>query len=193
MEEPVGPGHPASPNGFRGGAPAAGMLVVLSDTHGTDGHRLAGRTREAVGAADLVVHAGDFTTEAALAAHREAARDLLAVHGNADDDAVRERLPAARTVGALGLRIAVTHRREGGATGLAMFGRSRDADLVVSGHSHRPSVTDAGDVWLLNPGSHAQPRGNRPAHAELVREDGDVEGRIRQPDGATIETFRVEP
>jgi putative phosphoesterase len=168
------------------------VLAVLSDTHGSDDHRLTGRTLEAVRAADLVVHAGDFTTPAALDAHRAVAADLLAVHGNADDSAVRDRLPAARTVEALGCRLAVTHRRDGGATGLAMFGRSRAADVVVSGHTHRPSVTDAGDVVLLNPGSHAQPRGNRPAHAELRREDGAVAGELREPDGTLLASFRVE-
>jgi putative phosphoesterase len=168
------------------------VLVLLSDTHGTDGHRLEGRTREAVDGADLVIHAGDFTTASALDAHREAAGDLLAVHGNADDRAVRQRLPAARTVEALGLRVAVTHTRDGGATGLAMFGRSRAADVVVSGHSHRPSVTEADDLLLVNPGSHAQPRGNRPAHAELERSDGGVVGRLRQPDGTVFETFGIE-
>lgn len=165
---------------------------MLSDTHGSDGHRLEGHTLEAVREANLVIHAGDFTTSAALSAHREAAGDLLAVHGNADDQAVRDRLPPARTVEALGLGVAVTHRREGGATGLAMFGRSRDADVVVSGHSHRPSVTDVGDLLLVNPGSHAQPRGNRPAHAELERAEGSVVGRLREPSGEVFETFRVE-
>jgi putative phosphoesterase len=167
------------------------VLVVLSDTHGTDGHRLSGRTLDAVREADLVVHAGDFTTTAALSAHREAADDLRAVHGNADESAVREGLPTARTVEALGLRLAVTHRREGGPTGLAMFGRSRDADVVVSGHTHRPTVSDTGEIVLLNPGSHAQPRGNRPAHAELRRVDDGVDGELRRPDGAVLESFHV--
>jgi len=169
------------------------VLVVISDTHATEGHGLAGRTLEAVREAALVVHAGDFTTTAAYEAHREAAPDLLAVHGNADEPALRQRLPAARTVAALGLRIAVTHRRDGGATGLAMFGRSRGADVVVSGHTHRPSVTDAGDVLLVNPGSHARPRGNRPGHAELRRADGGVVGELREPDGTLVDSFRVDP
>lgn len=168
------------------------MLVLLSDTHGTDGHRLEGRTLQAVREADLVIHAGDFTTTAALDAHCEAAGDLRAVHGNVDDRAVADRLPAARSVDALGLRFAVTHRRDGGATGLAMFGRSLDADVVVSGHSHRPGVTDAGDVLLVNPGSHAQPRGHRPAHAELQREGNGVVGRLREPGGEVFETFRID-
>jgi hypothetical protein len=44
----------------------------------------------------------------------------------------------------------------------------------------------------LNPGSHADPRGNRPGHAELVPADGGLDGRIRQPDGTTVEAFRIE-
>jgi len=167
------------------------VLAVVADTHATADHRLTGRTLAAVEDAETVVHAGDFTTADALAAHRRAAGDLLAVHGNADGPAVRERLPAARTVEALGIRLAVTHRRDGGATGLAMFGRSRDADVVVSGHTHRPSVVDAGEVLLVNPGSHAQPRGNRPGHAELRRDGEGVAGELRTPDGELVDSFRV--
>jgi hypothetical protein len=167
------------------------MLVVLSDTHSDAGHELAGRAREAVAVADAVVHAGDFTTPEALDAFRGVADPLYAVHGNADAPAVRERLPPARTVAALGLRIAVTHRRAGADTGLVMFGRDRDADLVVSGHTHQPRFrapdsraesgeeTEAGvgtGPALLNPGSHAEPRGGPATHAELVRVDGESDG-----------------
>jgi putative phosphoesterase len=191
------------------------MLVVLSDTHSDAGHELAGRAREAVAEADAVVHAGDFTAPAALDAFQEVADALHAVHGNTDAAAVRERLPPARTVTALGLRIAVTHRREGGDTGLVMFGRERGADLVVSGHTHRPRVeaAEAGPA-LLNPGSHADPRGGPASHAELVRAAGGdsqkrreganagavgergfprkptrVRGRLYRRDGSVLEKF----
>jgi hypothetical protein len=163
------------------------MLVVVSDTHSTSGHALSGRTLEAVREADLVVHAGDFTTISALEAFQGEAGRFEAVHGNVDDAAVRERLPAERTLRWEGLRIAVTHKRDGGPTALAMFGRERGADLVVSGHSHRPSVGHADDLTLLNPGSHAQPRGNRPGHAELEETDGTVRYRLCQPDGTVFE------
>ncbi|NHN46278.1 metallophosphoesterase [Halostella sp. JP-L12] len=168
------------------------MIVVCSDTHSGTGHELTDHMADAVAAADLVLHAGDFTSEAALDAFRAESDRLFAVHGNADGSAVRERLPPARTVTAGNLTVALTHRRDGGATGLAMFGRSRGADLVVSGHTHRPSVTRAGDVTLLNPGSYADPRGNRPGYAELEPRDGGARGRLLEPDGTVVERFEVD-
>ena len=167
------------------------MIAIFSDTHSSRGHELEGEALAAAREADVVVHAGDFTSVAALEEFQAACDLLYAVHGNADSAAVRDRLPTARTVEAEGVRFAVTHRREGGATGLAMFGRSRDADVVVSGHSHRPTVVETGDTVLLNPGSHAQPRGNRPGFAVLERDGDELSGEIREPDGTVLETVSV--
>lgn len=169
------------------------MIAVFSDTHGSEGHGLEGKALAAAREADVVLHAGDFTTEAVLEAFQGICDRLFAVHGNVDDAAVRDRLPEARTVEEGGVRIAMTHRRDGGATGLAMFGRSRGADIVVSGHSHRPSVVRTDDVLLLNPGSHAQPRGNRPGFARLETDGAGVSGDVCEPDGTPIESFELEP
>jgi putative phosphoesterase len=168
------------------------MIVVLSDTHSDAGHALEGRALEAVREADVVVHAGDFTSEDALDAVYDVSDQLYAVHGNADLPAVSDRLPAARTAEADGIRVAVTHHERGGTTGLAMFGRERGADLVVSGHTHQPTVTETEDVTLLNPGSHADPRGNPAAHAELSPVPAGVRGEIRTRDGRVLREFRVE-
>ncbi|WP_435320013.1 metallophosphoesterase [Haloarchaeobius sp. TZWSO28] len=167
------------------------MLVICSDSHARTGHALAGRSLEAVREADLVVHAGDFTTPTVLDAFHEEADRLLAVHGNADGQAVRDRLPTARVFEHEGFTIAVTHRRNGGDLGLRMFGREKGADLVVSGHTHRPRFVETQDVCLLNPGSHAQPRGNRPAHAELESTADGLAGELVQPDGTVIDRFVV--
>ena len=174
------------------------MLVVLSDTHGTDATELRGRTREAVRDAEMVAHAGDFVTSAVLADFERDADTLRAVHGNNDDGDVRERLPAVRTFEYGGVRFAMTHGhgRRRGSTVLSMLGRERDADVVVFGHSHDPGFDDSGALPLLNPGSHAQPRGHRPAHAELERREGDADGlagRLCTPDGDVFETFEVRP
>ncbi|MFB6304489.1 MAG: YfcE family phosphodiesterase [Haloferacaceae archaeon] len=165
------------------------MLVVLADTHGTDDPRLTGRTAAAVDAADRVVHAGDLTTERVLDALRDRA-PTHAVHGNADTEAVRERLPATRTLTHGGARVVVTHTHEGGSTALSLLGRAEGADLVVVGHTHRPSVVE-GPPTLLNPGSHAEPRGAPATHAELRATDAGLDGSIRSVDGDVVERFVV--
>lgn len=131
-------------------------LLLLSDTHvPTRARDLPAAVWEAVDAADLVVHAGDWMAPSLLDALLERSRDLLACWGNNDGDDVRSRLPeiARRTVE--GVRIAVTHE-----TG-AKTGRERrmdtafpDTDLLVFGHSHIPwdTLSDNG-MRLLNPGS----------------------------------------
>ena len=182
------------------------MLVVISDTHAREDPKLQGRTARAVRTADLVVHAGDFYREPVLDAFESAARRLRGVYGNNDDASIRERLPEIRTVEYGGVRFAVTHRHRSGDTGLVMLGRGRGVDAVICGHSHRPRFDDSAGLPILNPGSHAQPRGNRPAHAELIpvsegaeASDGDdvdaggLEGRLVTPDGDVFEEFRIVP
>ena len=168
------------------------MLVVLSDTHSTDDTKLRGRTRGAVADADLVVHAGDFYREPVLDGFERAANSLRAVFGNNDGATIRDRLPEVRTVEFGGVRFAVTHRHRSGDTGLVMLARGRDADAVICGHSHRPRFDDSTAVPILNPGSHAQPRGNRPAHAELESVEGGLDGRLVTPDGEVFQRFRIE-
>jgi hypothetical protein len=157
--------------------------------------------------AELVVHVGDFYREPVLDAFESASRAFRGVYGNNDDAMIRERLPEVRTVEYAGVRFAVTHRHRSGDRGVVMLGRGRDADAVICGHSHRPRFDDSTGLPILNPGSHAQPRGNRPAHAELEpapsvgdgrdREDPEpgagLDGRLVTPDGEVFEEFRIEP
>jgi hypothetical protein len=169
------------------------MLVVLSDTHRTDGTGLVGAAASAVAEADAVVHAGDFTSEAVLENLKNAAGDaaFTAVHGNADSPAVTERLPTETTVEYAGIRIALTHQNRSGATGLAMLGRQQGADLVISGHTHRPTVEELDHLTLLNPGSHADPRGARQSFAVLEPADDTLSGELRTVDGDRFARFTV--
>jgi hypothetical protein len=65
---------------------------------------------------------------------------------------------------------------------------------VIFGHSHKPEVETTGEIQLLNPGSHADPRRYRPAHAELepvADADGPtLRGRLVAPSGEVYERFR---
>lgn len=167
------------------------MFVVLSDTHGRDDTRLEGRAREAVDQADVVLHCGDFVTESVLDGFYETTDEFYGVYGNVDEPAVQDRLPRARTLAFDGGTIAMRHKPESD-TAIAMFGREREADLVVHGHTHTPRVSDAGDLVIVNPGSHADPRGNPAAHAELTPNDsGGLDGELWTRDGGLLESFTV--
>lgn len=162
------------------------MLTVVSDTHGTTDHRLEGRTLTAVREADLVVHAGDFTTEAVYDAFDREADALVAVYGNNDEPAVRERLPATATVEWNGLTVLIVHGHEHAETSLTMLARQEGADAVVVGHSHRPELSELDGRLLINPGSHADPRRYRPGHVEVKATAEGSRVQLRRPDGGTV-------
>lgn len=167
------------------------MFVVLGDTHRQAGHGLEGRAREAVRAADAVAHTGDFTTAAVYDAIAAECERLHAVAGNNDEPALADRLPSRAVFGVEGSTVAMVHGHEHSTEALSLLGREAGADLVVFGHSHRPGVESTPAVTLLNPGSHADPRWYRPAHAELERGADGLEGRLVDPDGTVFETFSI--
>ncbi len=109
----------------------------------------------AIDAADVVVHAGDWVDESLLDALSARSRRLIAVYGNNDDAAVRGRLPEVARAEVAGLRMAVVHEtgpKEGRERRCAA--RFADCELVVFGHSHIPwDTVAAGGLRLLNPGS----------------------------------------
>lgn len=166
------------------------MIAIVSDTHGTTDHRLTGRTLEAVREATAVIHAGDFNTEAVYDAFEAVADRLVAVQGNNDDAALRRRLPAVATCDLADTRFVVAHGHEHTETSLAMLARQEDADVVVVGHSHRPELSELAGRLLVNPGSHADPRRYRPAHAEVELGEEGREVRLVTPDGAELSEVR---
>jgi putative phosphoesterase len=145
-------------------------LVAMSDTHlPRRAKDLPAALWEAVDAADLVVHAGDWCTAGLLDALEARSARLLAVAGNNDGPDLWARLPEVARAEIDGLRIAVVH--ETGASG----GRERrcaaaypDTDVLFFGHSHIPwdTTADTG-LRLLNPGSPTDRR-RQPHHTYLT-------------------------
>lgn len=131
-------------------------LVLMADTHVPRRARdLPEQLWEAVDAADVVVHAGDWVVESLLDTLRARATRLVAVYGNNDGEALRARLPEIARADVGGVRIAVVHET-GAAAGRERrcAGKFADVDVLVFGHSHIPwDTTAASGLRLLNPGS----------------------------------------
>ena len=113
---------------------------------------------EALRAADLIVHAGDFSAPAVLAELRELG-PVAGVHGNVDSPELRRELPETLTADVEGVTLAVIHDA-GPAKGRLERLRTRfpDADAVVFGHSHLPLHEQREGFQIFNPGSPTERR-----------------------------------
>lgn len=130
-------------------------IAVISDTHLPRARGgLPCACVERLRRADLVVHAGDIASAAALEELERLGPPVHAVHGNVDDAALRQRLPPQLELELDGVVIAVTHDA-GPPRGRATRMRRRfpRADAVIFGHSHLPLHEIAEGFQLFNPGS----------------------------------------
>jgi len=159
------------------------MLVALSDTHGDTDPRLTDHLRDTIEDASLVVHAGDFTTADVLDAFDSLAPAFAGVAGNSDSSAVRDRLPEKRVVEQFGRRFLVVHGHRHDRTSLSLLARQEKADVVVLGHTHSAGVEYVGDVTVVNPGSHADPRGEHPTFATFRESEAGIRVHVWRCDG----------
>jgi putative phosphoesterase len=134
-------------------------LAVISDTHLPRGTReLPARLIAECRAADLILHAGDFTAVSVLV-ELELLGPVAAVCGNCDDESLVAHLPVERVVEAAGARIGMVHDSgPSDGRGARMRTRFPDCHAVVFGHSHLPLLEQVGELLLLNPGSAIERR-----------------------------------
>ena len=134
----------------------ATSLLLLADTPVPKRARhLPDQVWDAVEAADVVFHAGDWVTAGLLNDLEERSRRLVGVYGNNDGDDLRARLPEIARATIAGVRFAMVHET-GAAKGREQRCDARfpDADVLVFGHSHIPwDTATPGGLRLLNPGS----------------------------------------
>ena len=136
------------------------MIAVISDTHMPKGKRtLPAACVERIRAAEVLIHAGDFSTAAVLAQLRELCPVVHGVHGNVDDAELRRRLPQSLEIEVGGHTVAVLHdsgQKQGRLARLRT--RFPAADAVVFGHSHLPLHEEEGGFQIFNPGSPTERR-----------------------------------
>lgn len=143
---------------------SAKRIDIVSDTHGNLSDSLL---RELKGA-DLIIHAGDMTSEMDYE-HLKTIAPVRAVLGNNDwyQDYGPE-VDRLLTFTYEGLKFAVAHYREDLPVG--------SVDVAVCGHTHRAKEARVGRCLVINPGSASYPRGDRgPTIARLMVAAGKVQ------------------
>src|SRR5215470_17527188 len=124
------------------------VVGVVSDTHGL----LRPEIFKIFKSVDLIIHAGDIGKPEVLEQLRGIA-PAIAVRGNNDKDVWAKQIPVTQITEIGGVRIYVIHDLKEMDPEIP---RS-NFQIVVSGHSHKPSIQLCDGILFLNPGS-AGPR-----------------------------------
>ncbi|MFC1813286.1 metallophosphoesterase family protein [Thermodesulfobacteriota bacterium] len=135
------------------------LVGVISDTHGV----LMPEVVQALKDVDLIIHAGDIGNPEVLDDLRQIA-PVVAVRGNMDGGEWALKLPRTEIVEVGDALLYVLHDK----FDLDLDPSASGIRAVISGHTHRPSAVEHGDVLFLNPGSSAYPRFHRPASLALL-------------------------
>ena len=123
-------------------------IGLISDTHGL----LRPEAIQALQGVDRIIHAGDIGDPQILDRLEEIA-PVIAVRGNNDHGARADAMPTKITVEIGSVILHILHDVKELVSNLESTG----VQVVISGHSHRPSITTQNGVLFVNPGS-AGPR-----------------------------------
>lgn len=143
---------------------------VISDTHGL----LRPEAKAFLRGSDFIVHAGDIG-DASVLTELAAIAPVTAVRGNNDQGKWAEAVAEFEVLQVGELLLYVLHDL----SELDLDPVAAGFRIVVSGHSHRPSIEERGRVLYLNPGSAGPRRFKLPiAIAELEISRDSVRARI---------------
>lgn len=143
-------------------------IGIISDTHGL----LRPEVFTHFEGVEHILHAGDIGP-LSLLTELEAIAPVTAVWGNTDGFDVRNAVPEVGELELAGRRVVVTHGHQlGSPTPGALQLTHAGADIIVYGHTHRPTKREVDGCLVLNPGGAGAPRfGLRPSLMLLRIED----------------------
>lgn len=141
------------------------LVGVISDTHGL----LRTEAVDALRGAEVILHAGDVGNPEVLEVLSGVA-PVVAVRGNNDKGGWAEVLPHREAVEIGAVSVYMLHDLKEIDINLAAAGFR----VVVSGHSHKPSVGEREGVLYVNPGSAGPRRFRLPVSVALLRVMGEA-------------------
>lgn len=139
------------------------FIGVISDTH----NLLRPEALDALEGADLIIHAGDVCQPEILEELRRIA-PVAAVRGNNDQGMWALDIPEFDVIRAGAIAIYVVHDIKD----LKFDPVAANFNVVISGHSHKPTIKETNGVLFLNPGSAGRRRFRLPVTVARLRIDG---------------------
>ena len=143
------------------------LLGVISDTHG----RLRPEVFTHFDGVDRILHAGDIGDPDILI-ELAAIAPVTAVSGNVDGAAFAANVPEVARLEAEGRRIVLVHGHLLGSPTPELLRQAHpEADILVFGHTHVPTVRWIDDRLFLNPGAAGPTRFRLKPSIALLRLD----------------------
>jgi putative phosphoesterase len=136
------------------------LIGVVSDTHGL----LRPQLLSALAGVAHILHAGDIGDPSILTELRRIA-PVTAIRGNIDRSGPCAELPPTEVIELAGCLIYMLHALED----LDLHPQAAGIGVIISGHSHKPSIEHRNNVLYLNPGSAGPRRFNLPITYALLR------------------------
>jgi hypothetical protein len=132
-------------------------IGVISDTHIQNRNEHVPRIiLDVFRQMDMVFHAGDMVDLRVIDELKSACPKVIAVAGNMDQEAVRNKYPIKEIIEVMGYKIGLMH---GCGSPLNLVEVLKNAfkedkpDIIVFGHSHKPMNEFIDNVLFFNPGS----------------------------------------
>ena len=147
------------------------LIGVISDTHGL----LRPEALVALRGVEHILHAGDVGDIAVLEGLRRIA-PVTAIRGNVDVSGACAKLPATDVVELGGKLFYLVHS----VNDLDIDPVAAGVAMVVSGHSHKASVSVRKDVVFFNPGSAGPRRFSLPVTVGFVTVEDGVEASVME-------------
>ena len=141
------------------------VIGVISDTHGI----VRPEAMDALRGAGMILHAGDVGNPQVLEALGGIA-PVVAVRGNNDKGEWARELPDWEVVDAGAVSIYMLHDLKE----IDISPSGAGFRVVISGHSHRPSVEERKGVLYVNPGSAGPRRFSLPVSIARLRVIGEA-------------------
>lgn len=141
------------------------VIGVISDTHGL----LRPEAVETLRGVDLILHAGDVGSSEVLDILKGIA-PLVAVRGNNDKGEWAEELPRWEVAKVGAIYIYMIHDVKE----IDLSPAAEGFHVVVSGHSHKPSVEERKGVLYVNPGSAGPRRFSLPISLARLKVSGEA-------------------
>ena len=167
-------------------------IGLISDTHITEKRgKLSEKVLEYFKNVDLILHAGDISSQIVLDALEQIA-PTIAVEGN-NDRTRKIDLKLSETIGIGDLRILLIHGDKLPSRNFEKyceFAQKHKADILISGHTHQPHCEKIENVLLINPGSPNRPIKSDASIAILtIDEEKKYENKL---DKAKVEFIKIE-